>query len=148
MGLRAKTESMTTLAEKLDRVGAESSSLRSQSDRTGRLESYHSRLARSMGKCLAELNSLIDLAGQVMEGGDPSTSVLLGTRGDISILLPRESPLNRDSANLTIDQKLDLVRQQMAEVGEVQENIKEIRQKITEKYADRLTDNMTSCVTQ
>ena len=103
---------------------------------------------RSMGKCLAELNSLIDLAGQVMEGGDPSTSVLLGTRGDISILLPRESPLNRDSANLTIDQKLDLVRQQMAEVGEVQENIKEIRQKITEKYADRLTDNMTSCVTQ
>ena len=41
-----QTESMTTLAEKLDRVGAESSSLRSQSDRTGRLESYHSRLAR------------------------------------------------------------------------------------------------------
>merc|ERR1719510_1905165 len=52
--LRTKTESMTTLAEKLDRVGAESSSLRSRTDGTGRLESYHSRLARSMGKCLAE----------------------------------------------------------------------------------------------
>ena len=102
-----------------------------------------------MGKCLAELNSLTDLASQVMEGGDPSTSVLLGTRGDISILQPRESPLNRDSANLTIDQKLELVRQQMAEVGEVQENIKEMREKIQEKYADRLVaNNMTSCVTQ
>ena len=103
---------------------------------------------RSMGKCLAELNSLIDLASQVMEGGDPSTSVLLGTRGDISILLPRESPLNRDSANLTIDQKLDLVRQQMAEVGEVQENIKKMRSRIQEEYADRLADNNRSCATQ
>ena len=101
-----------------------------------------------MGKCLAELNSLIDLASQVMEGGDPSTSVLLGTRGDISILLPRESPLNRDSANLTIDQKLDLVRQQMAEVGEVQENIKKMRSRIQEEYADRLADNNRSCATQ
>ena len=103
---------------------------------------------RSMGKCLAELNSLIDLASQVMEGGDPSTSVLLGTRGDISILLPRESPLNRDSANLTIDQKLDLVRQQMAEVGEVQENIKKMRSRIQDEYADRLADNNMSCLTQ
>ena len=101
-----------------------------------------------MGRCLAELNSLTDLASQVMEGGDPSTSVLLGTRGDISILLPRESPLNRDSANLTIDQKLELVRQQMAEVGEVQENIKKMRSRIQEEYADRLADNNMSCATQ
>ena len=100
-----------------------------------------------MGKCLEELSSLTDLATQVMEGGNPSTSVLLGTRGDFSMLLPRESPLNRDSANLTIEEKLELVRQQMAEVREVQENIKEIRGKISEKYADRLADNM-SCVTQ
>ena len=103
---------------------------------------------RSMGKCLTELNSLTDLAGQIMEGGNPSTSVLLGTRGDFSILIPRESPLNRDSTNLTVEEKLELVRQQMAEVGEVQENIKELREKISEKYADRLADNMTSCVTQ
>ena len=103
---------------------------------------------RSMGKCLTELDSLTDLAGQIMEGGNPSTSVLLGTRGDFSILVPRESPLNRDSTNLTVEEKLELVKQQMAEVGEVQENIKNLREKISEKYADRLADNMNSCVTQ
>ena len=103
---------------------------------------------RSMGRCLTELNNLTDLASQVMEGGNPSTSVLLGTRGDLSILMPRDSPLNRDSANLTTEEKLELVRQQMAEVGEVQENIKKMRSRIQDEYADRLADNNMSCVTQ
>ena len=44
--LSCQSESMTTLAEKLDRVGAESSSLRSQRDGTGQLERFYSRLAR------------------------------------------------------------------------------------------------------
>ena len=44
--LSCQSETMTTLVEKLDRVGAESSSLRSQRDGTGQLERHYSRLAR------------------------------------------------------------------------------------------------------
>ena len=102
---------------------------------------------RSMGKCLGELNSLMDLANQVMDGGNPNLSVLLGVNGDMSLLVSRDSPLNRNTVNLTLDEKLVLVRQQMEEVANVQEEIKVLRRKIGDSYSDRLADNM-SCVTQ
>ena len=102
---------------------------------------------RSMGKCLGELNSLMDLAIKVMDGGNPNLSVLLGVTGDRSLLVPRDSPLNRDSTDLTMEEKLRLLRQQMEEVQEVQEEIKVLRRKIGDKYADSLTDNM-SCLVQ
>ena len=103
---------------------------------------------RSMGKCLSELNSLTDLATQVMEGGDPDISLLLGVRGDTSILIPRDSPFNRDAKRLTMNEKLDLVSQQMAEVVAVQERIVELREIIKDKYSDRVVANNASCVTQ
>ena len=44
--LLCQSEMVRTMAEKLDKVGAESSCLRSQSEGTGRLERHYSRLAR------------------------------------------------------------------------------------------------------
>ena len=100
-----------------------------------------------MGKCLSELDSLMDLAKQVMDGGNPNLSVLLGVNGDISLLVSRDSPLNRETSNLSLEDKLELVRQQMREVGGVQEEIKELRRKIGDMYSDRLAGNM-SCLVQ
>jgi len=145
--LKTKTETMTTLAQKLERVGAESCSISRNKENSARLENYYARLARSMGKCLGELHSLMDLANQVMDGGNPNLSVLLGVNGDISLLVPQESPLNRTTANLTMDEKLVLVRQQVEEVAMVQEEISGLRRKISDTYSDKLAENM-SCLMQ
>ena len=97
-----------------------------------------------MGKCVTELNSLTELCSQILGGADPNISVLLGTR-DLHVLRPVSS-LNRDMASLSHQEKLELVKEQMKEMSQVQGDIKELREKITDMYSDRLTDNMTSCV--
>ena len=90
-----------------------------------------------MSKCVAKLNSITELSGQVLGGGDPNISgkhkqsvvqifsgclqifsVLLGTR-DLQ-LQPALSPvtaLDRDLAPLSYEEKLVVVREQLAEVG-------------------------------
>ena len=97
-----------------------------------------------MGRCIAELSSLNELCSQVVGGGDPNMSVLLGVR-EVGMTF---SPLNRDSTDLTMEDKLELVRTQLEEVSRVQGEVKDLRTRIADKYAENLADNMTSCVTQ
>jgi len=142
--LKKKTETNTTLQVKLDKFGAEIQNLRSNNESTARLDGHYTRLTRSMGKCISELSSLHELCNQVMGGGDPNISVLLGVREVGGTF----SPLDRDIINLTIEDKLDLVRKQMEELSRVQRELQELRTRITDKYAENLADNMNSCVTQ
>jgi len=142
--LKKKIETNTTLAAKLDKFGAEISSLRSNNESTARLDGHYTRLTRGMGRCISELSSLNELCSQVVGGGDPNMSVLLGVR-DVG---GTSSPLNRDTTNLTMEDKLELVRTQLEEVSKVQGEVRELRTRIADKYAENLADNMTSCVTQ
>jgi len=142
--LKKKTEANTTLTTKLDKFGAEIHSLRSNKESTARLDGLHTRLTRGMGRCIAELSSLNELCSQVVGGGDPNMSVLLGVR-EVGMTF---SPLNRDSTDLTMEDKLELVRTQLEEVSRVQGEVKDLRTRIADKYAENLADNMTSCVTQ
>ena len=100
-----------------------------------------------MSKCVSELNSLTELCHQVVSGANPNMSVLLGTR---DILSPVSS-LDRELTSLNTQEKLELVQEQMKEMRQVQQEIKELRGKIADKYSDRLADdmhNMTGCTTQ
>jgi len=145
--LQKKNEMINSLSAKLDRLGAESRSLRSSSESTSQLDGHYTRLTRCMGKCVSELNSLTELCHQVVSGANPNMSVLLGTR---DILSPVSS-LDRDMASLNTQEKLELVQEQMKEMRQVQVEIKELRSKIADKYTDRLADdmhNMTGCVAQ
>ena len=99
---------------------------------------------QGMGRYLAELSSLNNVYKQVVGGGDPNISVLLGVR-EVGMA---PSTLNRDITNLTMEDKLELVRTQLEEVSRVQGEVKELRTRIADKYAENLADNMTSCVTQ
>ena len=98
-----------------------------------------------MSKCVTELHSLTDLCSTVMGGGNPNTSVLLGTR-DLGLLSPVSS-LDRDLASLSHEEKLEVVREQMREMTRLQTDIRELRSKIADKYSESLADNM-SCITQ
>ena len=102
-------------------------------------------LPRCMSKCVTELHSLTDLCSSVMGGGNPNTSVLLGTR-DLGLLSPVSS-LDRDLASLSHEEKLEVVREQMREMTRLQTDLKELRSKIADKYSESLADNM-SCITQ
>ena len=102
-------------------------------------------LPRCMSKCMTELHSLTDLCSSVMGGGNPNTSVLLGTR-DLGLLSPVSS-LDRDLASLSHEEKLEVVREQMREMTRLQTDLKELRSKIADKYSESLADNM-SCITQ
>ena len=99
-----------------------------------------------MSKCVTELHSLTELCSSVLGGGNPNTSVLLGTR-DLGLLSPVSS-LDRDLAALSHEEKLAVVREQMREVTRLQDDLKELRNKIADKYSESLADNMTSCITQ
>jgi len=142
--LKKKTEANTTLIAKLDKFGAEIQNLRSNNESTARLDGHYTRLTRGMRMCIAELSSLHELCNQVLSGGDPNMSILLGVR-EVGVTF---SSLDKDTINLTIEEKLDLVRSQLEEVSRVQGEVKELRSRIADKYAEKLADNMTSCVTQ
>jgi len=142
--LKKKTEENMTMASQLDKFGTEIRNLKLSKESTARLDGHYTRLTRGMGCCIAELSSLNELCTQVVGGGDPNMSVLLGVKD----LMLTTSPLNRDTSSLTVEDKLDLVRSQLEEVGRVQEEVRELRTRIADKYAENLADNMTSCVTQ
>ena len=100
-----------------------------------------------MARCITELTLLCELCSQVMSGGDPNMSVLLGVREVTSPIAA--SPLLADPASLpSAAQQLELARQQLQEVARVEGEVKQLRQQISDKYAENLADNMTSCVTQ
>ena len=94
---------------------------------------------RSMGKCVTELNGLTDLCTQILGGSDPNMSLLLGTR-DVNLLRPVSS-LNRDLASLSHQEKLEVVKEQLREVSQVQVDIKKLREKIADIYGEKLTDS-------
>merc|ERR1712096_539316 len=142
--LKKKREANTTISAKLDKFGAEIQNLRANNESTARLDGHYTRLTRGMGRCIAELSSLNELCSQVVGGGDPNMSMLLGVRE----MMLTSSPLNRDTTSLTMEDKLELVRSQLEEVSRVQGEVREMRTRIADKYAENLADNMTSCVTQ
>merc|ERR1719369_2366843 len=142
--LKKKTEENMTMASQLDKFGTEIRNLKLSKESTARLDGHYTRLTRGMGCCIAELSSLNELCTQVVGGCDPNMSVFLGVKD----LMLTTSPLNRDTSSLTVEDKLDLVRSQLEEVGRVQEEVRELRTRIADKYAENLADNMTSCVTQ
>jgi len=143
--LKKKTDMVSSLSSKLDRVGMEVKTLRGSNQTTSQLDGHFTRLTRCMSKCVTELHSLTDLCSSVMGGGNPNTSVLLGTR-DLGLLSPVSS-LDRDLASLSHEEKLEVVREQMREMTRLQTDLKELRSKIADKYSESLADNM-SCITQ
>jgi len=98
----------------------------------------------------------------VFDGGNPNVSILLGVR---------EVEDNNQGSNtsgegrlLSVEDRLDIVRKQLEEVDKVQDQVtrislkrwnsliaiqvKTLRKRIADTYAEKLADNMTSCVTQ
>jgi len=82
----------------------------------------------------------------VFDGGNPNVSMLLGVR-QVEVNVPGPL-LEREDTLLGVEDRLEVVRSQLEEVDKVQEQVKTLRKKIADAYAERLADNMTSCVTQ
>lgn len=110
-----------------------------------RLDAYYTRLFRSLGLCMKELGGLNDVVRQIMGGNDPNMSLLLGVR---EVNLSPDSLLLKPLEDLSLQQRIDLVRGQMEELKRLNKDIAEIRTELADKYAESLADNMTSCVTQ
>merc|ERR1719189_247223 len=101
---------------------------------------------RGINRCLAELAGLEELCTEVFDGGNPNVSMLLGVR-QVEVNVPGPL-LEREDTLLGVEDRLEVVRSQLEEVDKVQEQVKTLRKKIADAYAERLADNMTSCVTQ
>ena len=90
------------------------------------------------------MNTLSNLYEQIVGGGDPNVSILLGVReGAVPTVF-----VDKDISELTLEEKKELISKQLEEVKRVQGDIKVLRIKISERYAENLADNMTSCITQ
>jgi len=144
--LKKKSEECAVLSGRLAQCDALSSNLQSEASQGSKLDGHYLRLVRSVARCITELSGLHELCNQVLGGENPNVSVLLGVR-DMELCDELEV-LQRDSSQLSVEEKLELVRNQLNSVQRVQEQIKDLRSRITDRYAENLADNMTSCVTQ
>merc|ERR1719500_1882456 len=98
--------------------------------------------------CSVLKTDLMLLGGaEVFNGGNPNVSILLGVR-QVEEAQPGPPSLTREDALLSVEDRLNVVRRQLEEVDKVQDQVKTLRKKIADAYAERLADNMTSCVTQ
>jgi len=142
--LKKKSEANATLESRLEKYGVEIQNLRSSTENNLRLDGYYNRLTSGIGSCIAELNTLSNLYEQIVGGGDPNVSILLGVReGAVPTVF-----VDKDISELTLEEKKELISEQLEEVKRVQGDIKVLRLKISERYAENLADNMTSCITQ
>jgi len=123
----------------------EVNNLKASDENAKRLDGYYTRLFRSLGLCMKELDGLNDVVRQIMGGSDPNMSLLLGVR---EVTLSPESLLLKPLEDLSLQQRIDLARGQMEELKRLNKDIAEIRKELADKYAESLVDNMTSCVTQ
>jgi len=140
------SENVTALSE-VSRLGKEVSHLSAQKEGTSQLDGQYCRMARLMVECVAKFSNLNELIDQVIDGnGDPNVSLLLGLR---EVDSSRTSTiLSRDLGALdTIDEKLRLLGAQEKEIRVVRQKTEELRKKIEERYADKLS-NANSCTTQ
>jgi len=143
-----KSDANTTLESQMKRFGAEIQSLKANKESTARLDGHYTRLTRGMAKCIAEIKTLNDLCNQVTCGGDPNMSVLLGVR-DVTLASGlKPSRLLNDTKDLTMDEKIDLVKVQLEEISSIQRDVEDLRHSLVEKYAENMADGMTSCITQ
>lgn len=144
--LKEKTCKVTSLSSRLSEATLESRSLHTAASAETRLQGHYTRLARCMGRCIGELRGLNELCEQVIGGTDPNMSMLLGVKE--MDLMGGNSVMDRDTSRMTVEEKLELVSSQLKEVQRVQEQVKDLRARIADKYAENLADNMTTCVTQ
>merc|ERR1711936_866634 len=93
------------------------------------------RAAVSWGinRCLAELTGLEELCTEVFDGGNPNVSILLGVR-QVEETQPPSS--TRENALLSVEDRLNVVRRQLEEVDKVQDQVKTLRKKIADAYAE------------
>ena len=114
------------------------------------LERHYRRLAKELDRCVGDLHSLSSVTKQLLEGQEPSVSMLLGIKDYRSQQdSAASSGEETDGGSLMpLTQRLDEVERQCAKVKEIRADIRSIREGIAEKYAETLGDNMTSCTTQ
>jgi len=136
-----------SLLSRLSTLSTRSSGLQSELVATAKLDGHYARLSKGISRCLAELTGLEELCTEVFNGGDPNVSILLGVR-QIEETQPGPPSSTRQDALLSVEDRLNVVRRQLEEVEKVQDQVKTLRKKIADAYAERLADNMTSCVTQ
>merc|ERR1712032_618419 len=142
--LREKKGGVKSLLSRLSTLSSRSSGLQSELMATAKLDGHYARLSRGINRCLAELTGLEELCTEVFDGGNPNVSILLGVR-QVEEPAP---PSTRENTLLSVEDRLNIVRRQLEEVDKVQDQVKTLRKKIADAYAERLADNMTSCVTQ
>jgi len=145
--LREKKAEVKSLLSRLSTLSSRSSGLQSELMATAKLDGHYARLSRGINKCLAELAGLEELCTEVFDGGNPNVSILLGVR-QVEETEAGPPSSTRDDAQLCVEDRLNIVRRQLEEVDKVQDQVKTLRKKIADAYAERLADNMTSCVTQ
>jgi len=145
--LREKKGEVKSLLSRLSTLSSRSSGLQSELTATAKLDGHYARLSRGINRCLAELTGLEELCTEVLGGGDPNVSILLGVR-QVEENQPGPPSSAREGALLSVEDRLNVVRRQLEEVDQVQDQVKTLRKKIADTYAEKLADNMTSCVTQ
>jgi len=144
--LREKKGELKSLLSRLSTLSSRSSGLQSELVATAKLDGHYARLSRGINRCLAELTGLEELCTEVFDGGNPNVSILLGVR-QVEETQPVQLS-TRENTLLSVEDRLNVVRRQLEEVDKVQDQVKTLRKKIADAYAERLADNMTSCVTQ
>ena len=134
---------VTSLQRQMEALKASLDTSKMEQLNQAELDRLYTLLSSELSRCLSDLQSLSAVTKQLMEGADPNVSMLLGIRDDSSRLTD-ESGLNVDIS----EGKLERLKKQLGEVKEVRANIMSVRDELSEKYAEKLGDNMTSCVTQ
>lgn len=142
-------ECLTNTKAKVIALEAKSEALASELDSTKAKESYakeQNRLTkvihREIFDCVKDLRILGSVTNQILDGDDPNVSILLGIKD-----IDRSSTVERNS-DLTSAQSVDFLRSEISALKEVRREIQEIRGKISDKYAENIGSNMTSCITQ
>eukprot|EP00094_Tigriopus_californicus_P000649 TCALIF_00630-PA protein Name:"Similar to CEP85 Centrosomal protein of 85 kDa (Homo sapiens)" AED:0.09 eAED:0.09 QI:0/0.75/0.55/1/1/1/9/88/730 len=142
-------ECLTNTKAKVIALEAKSGALASELDTARSQESYakeQNRLIkvihREICDCVKDLRILGSVTNQILDGDDPNVSILLGIKD-----LDQSSPLGSLS-DLSTAQSVDFLRSQIKSLRDVRREVQEIRGKISDKYAENIGSNMTSCITQ
>jgi hypothetical protein len=152
------------LQRRSEALEAELETVRRGEERWSDLDGMYRLLGHEISRCLNELTSLSQATKQIVGGQEPNVSLLLGLRdlsgnkGEVEManftLLEQYTSFlsveafQSDISSSRHDGRVTLLREQLSEAKSIRSELAKIREAVSEKYAENLGDNFTSCITQ
>ena len=109
-------------------------------------------------KCVNEMNQLMHVSKQMVNGEDPNVSMLLGVQSSTPVLQSNRSSMSSNMSKENIcnaakksnssEDQIKELKNILKSIENIRGQVVELREHVSDRYAESIADNVSNCTTQ